>query len=131
MSELSPYFCPKCGYYAYFQISRNAICHSCHVKLRRLEISYRTFTEMDRRERDRFIARKIIETAPSLTRAICETEELYNRRQLVAHMTAEYEKLADENKKLNQTVEWMHETIWDLLRQRNELKRKLEEAEKA
>ncbi len=131
MSELSPYFCPKCGHYAYFQLSRNALCHRCHIRLRRLEMSYRTFTDMDLIERDRLITRKIIEAAPSLAGTISETEEADNHRRLIARLTSEYENLTEENRKLNQTVEWMHDTIWDLLRQRNELKRMLEDMQAA
>ena len=86
---------------------------------------------MDLIERDRLITRKIIEAAPSLAGTISETEEADNHRRLIARLTSEYENLTEENRKLNQTVEWMHDTIWDLLRQRNELKRMLEDMQAA
>ena len=42
-----------------------------------------------------------------------------NQRETIAILSAKINELEDENKKLNETVAWMHQTIWDLVR-RNE-----------
>lgn len=131
MRELSVYFCQKCGYYAYFQLPRNAVCHRCHVKLTPLDIRYQDFMNLDYEERDRLISLKIIEMTPTLVQRICEPAKLYDQRELVGRLTQEISRLTEENQKLNQTVDWMHKTIWEQLRQTRELESRLKKMENA
>ncbi|MCD7791521.1 MAG: hypothetical protein LUC99_06770 [Clostridiales bacterium] len=43
-------------------------------------------------------------------------------------LDARIRHLEEENHRLNDVVDWMHKTIWDLLAQNRDLKRQLEEA---
>lgn len=131
MRELSVYYCPKCGRYAYFQLPRNAVCHRCHVNMSRIDMRYQDFMNMGHEERDRFISCKIIESSPSLTERICEPDKLYNQRQLIGQLTEECVRLKNENQELTQTVDWMHKTIWEQLRRTKELERQLNEMKNA
>ncbi len=131
MRELAAYFCPRCGCYAYFHLPKNAICHNCNVNMKRLNISYQKFMSMDHEERDRFISCRIVDAFPTLSRQICSAEKLYNERQLIAHLTEECSKLETENQTLAQTVNWMHQTIWDQLRCMKDLERQLKNTTRA
>ena len=131
MRELSVYYCPSCGYYAYYQLPKNAVCHRCHTGLTALGMRYQDFMNLDYEERDRLISCKIVESSPTLTHRICAPGNLYNQRELVGRLTAEYAKLEQENKELNETVEWMHKTIWDQLRKTKELERQVSQMQNA
>ena len=47
MRELSVYYCDKCGYYAYFQLPKNAVCHLCARPMIRLDMNHRHSTIWD------------------------------------------------------------------------------------
>lgn len=130
MRELSAYFCPRCGHYAYFQLPKNAVCCGCHVSMKRINMPYQNFMDMNREERDRYISCRIIEASPSLAERISAPDKLYNQRRLIGQLTEEYTKLETENQSLNQTVDWMHKTIWEQLHRMKELEYKLREMEK-
>ncbi len=129
MRELSAYFCPRCGHYAYFQLPKNAVCYGCRVSMRRIDMPYQRFMDMDCEERDRYISCRIIETSPSLAQRICAPDKLYDQRRLIGQLTEEYTKLETENQSLNQTVDWMHKTIWEQLHRMKELELKVHEME--
>lgn len=122
MSELLVYYCPKCGHYAYFQLQKNAVCHQCNLAMRQLSISHHDFTNLDYEARDRLITLKMIEDSPTLICRITAPEKLYQQRKLVGALTQYIRELEKENKDLNDTIEWMHATIWDGLRKRQKLK---------
>ena len=44
----------------------------------------------------------------------------YNNREFIARMSDRIVELEAENKKLNETVEWINQTIWDLVRKTKE-----------
>ena len=127
MRELSVYYCQRCGYYAYFQLPRNAVCHRCRIPLTQINMRYQDFMDLDYEERDRLISRKIIESAPTLTERLCAPAKLYNQRELVARLTLECRQLEAENERLNQTIDWMHKTIWEQLRRTKELEQQLQQ----
>ncbi len=126
MKELSVYYCPTCGYYAYFQLSKNATCPTDHTRLVGLDMRYQDFMNLDYEERDRLLIGKITQSAPSLIRRICTSEKLYNQRALVGELTAEYAKLQKENEELNHTVSWMHQLVWEQIRRNKVLEQKME-----
>ncbi len=127
MRDLSVYFCRTCGFYAYYQLPRNAVCPKCNVKLTRLDMRYQDFMDLDYRERDQLISQKIVEGSSSLVQRICAPAKLYNQRELISHLTCELEKLTQENQKLNETIDWMHKTIWDQMEKSRELEQELNE----
>ncbi len=126
MRELSVYYCPVCGHYAYFQLPKNAFCHKCQINMNLLGMRYQDFMDLDHEARDRLITRKIIENAPTMVNRICAPDKVYNQRELIGRLTAECSRLEKENQELNQTVEWMHKTIWDQLARIRELEKELE-----
>lgn len=115
MRELSVYFCPQCGRYAYFQLVRNAVCHRCNQKMSLLSMHYLDFIQLSAQSRDDFISREILSTDPSICNRIFAHNRLHNARQIVGALLLENKCLKEENKRLDETVAWMHQTIWDLL----------------
>ena len=92
-----------------------------------MDIRYQDFMDLDYEERDRLICQEIIRSSSTLVQRICAPSKLYNQRELTARLTKEVLRLEAENKKLEETVEWMHQTIWDQLRKTKELERELEQ----
>ena len=45
MRELSVYYCPTGGYYAYYQLTKNAVCPKCSVKMKLLNMPYQEFMD--------------------------------------------------------------------------------------
>lgn len=125
MRELSVYYCRKCGHYAYFQLPKNAVCPKCNCAMTRLTIPYQEFMDFNYEERDQFISREIITSSPSFVKRIAEPGKVFNQREIIGELTLQAEELDAENQKLNETVEWMHDTIWDLLRKNKALNQEL------
>ncbi len=126
MRELSVYYCPKCGRYGYYQLVRNAVCPDCHEKMVRLDILCHDFMRLDSRQRDDLIIRHMLASCPSAD-SIPDQGRPTGDRALIASLVSRIHDLETENEQLNSTVNWMHQTIWDLLAQNRELKRRCEE----
>lgn len=91
----------------------------------RLTIPYQEFMDFNYEERDQFISREIITSSPSFVKRIAEPGKVFNQREIMGELTLQVEELDAENQKLNETVEWMHDTIWDLLRKNKALNQEL------
>ncbi len=125
MRELTVYYCPKCGRYGYYQLARKAFCANCNAKMAPLSMPYSTFIQLNREARDQQISDEILSTSPSISNRILAAERAHNERQRVAALHTRIQELEAENKQLNDTIEWMHQTIWDLLTQSKALERQL------
>lgn len=115
MRELSVYYCQKCGRYAYFQLPRNAVCPVCDTSMKRLQIPYQDFMDLDLEQRDRLISKAIIDASPSYVQRITMSEKMFNQRETIGMLISQVNELQAENKELTNTVAWMHATIWDQL----------------
>ena len=131
MRELSVYYCPKCGYFAFYQLPKNAVCHQCSRDMSRLDMSYQDFTALDYEERDRLISAKMVESAPSLVCRITAPEKLHCQRKLVGTLIQHILELEDEVNSLNKTIDWMHDTIWKQLKIRQALTAELQDLKAA
>ena len=120
MRELSVYYCSKCGHYAYFQLSRNAVCPNCNVDMTHLDMRYQDFMHLDYDERDQLLSNEIIHKSNSMTARLSLPAKKANQRETIAALKNQIVELEKENKQLQHTVEWMHQLIWDLLK-RNRL----------
>lgn len=125
MRELEVYYCPKCGRYGYYQLVKNAICPTCNVKLQLLDMPYRAFTQMSRESRDSLICNDILIRDSSILNRISAADREHNKRKIIAGLHSQIKDLEAENERLNETVEWMHQTIWDLLARNKALERQL------
>jgi hypothetical protein len=47
MRDLSVYYCSQCGFYAYYQLPKNAICHRCDIAMTLIEMRYQDFMNLD------------------------------------------------------------------------------------
>lgn len=126
MRELSVYYCEKCGYYAYYQLPKNAVCHKCKHPMKLLDMKYQDFMNLNYEQRDYLIIRKMIEASDSLTRRLTALEKLYHQRELVGALTQRIHELEEEVNELNETINWMHSTIWDELKKKQALKEEVE-----
>lgn len=127
MRDLSVYYCRKCGHYAYFQLPKNAICPRCHKDMFMMELNYLDFMNLDYEERDNLISQLIIQNSSSYVHRLCAPDKLFNQREIIGKLTEEVTNLQSENQKLNQTIEWMHQTIWDQLSKTKQLERRIKE----
>lgn len=116
MRELSVYYCSKCGYYGYYQLPKNAVCPKCSVDMVPLSISFQDFMDLSCEERDDLLSKQIISASSPYVKRLMAPHKAYNNREVIARMSDRIVELEAENKKLNETVEWMHQTIWDLVR---------------
>ena len=55
MRELAVHYCPKCGFYAFYQLSRNAVCPRCDEKMMSLDMRYQDFMDLDCAQRDELL----------------------------------------------------------------------------
>ena len=120
MRELAAFYCPRCGYYAYYQTSRHPQCPRCQVPevMSMVKMHYTEFMHMSCRERDDYLAQAILAANPSLMERLTAPHRRYDSRRIIAEMNTIILNLSAENKVLNDTVRWMHDTIWQLLRER-------------
>lgn len=116
MRELSVYYCSKCGYYGYYQLQRNAVCPKCKDDMVPLSISYQDFMDLSCEARDELLSTHIIESSSPYVRRLLAPHKTNNNREIIARMVDRITELEIENEKLNKTIEWMHQTIWELVR---------------
>lgn len=124
MRELAAFYCPECGYYAYYQTSRHPCCPRCgdgHTPMRIIRMHYKEFMAMDCEERDNYIAQEILKDNPSLIDRIAQHQQRYRSREVIAELCNVIRSLETENKILNDTVAWMHDTIWQMVREQRGL----------
>lgn len=119
MRELSVYYCIKCGYYAYYQLPKNAVCPKCNQKMKLLDLSYQDFMDLNCEERDALLSQEILRNCPSVVTRITKPHKAFNHRETIALLSARVNELEAENQKLNETVTWMHQTIWDMIRRQH------------
>ena len=65
-----------------------------------------------------FLSKEILKTNPSLVERLTAPHKRYNSREIIAEMNNVIMNLDTENKILNDTVKWMHDTIWDLMHEK-------------
>ena len=116
MGELSVYYCSRCGYYAYYQLPQNAVCPKCQQKMTLFDMPYQNFMDLDCEERDLLLSREILKNCPSVVSRITLPHKEANQRETIAILSAKINELENENKKLNETVACMHQTIWHLVK---------------
>ncbi len=126
MRELSVYYCPKCGRYGYYQLTRNAVCPTCDIPMTLLDVRYPAFMHLSREERDRLLIRKMLADTPSLPSYLLAFLRSHASAEAAACQSPRFQELEEENRKLNDTVQWMHQTIWNLLQRNKALELELE-----
>lgn len=128
MRELSVYYCPQCGRYGYYQLVRNAVCHVCDRKMSVLDIRYPEFMRLNLQERQQLLVDRLIHEDPDMPGRILSLLQASGEQEAAAALNPRLRELEKENQELNDTVRWMHQTIWDLLRKNRLLEKDLEEA---
>lgn len=119
MRELAVFYCPKCGHYAYYQTSRHPLCPKCgtDTPMCMLRMYYTEFMKMSCEERDNYLANEMLKRNPSILQRVSASRKRFNSRETIAELCSVIMDLDAENKTLSDTVNWMHDTIWDMLRQ--------------
>lgn len=125
MRELTVFYCPRCGRYGFYQLVKNAYCHGCEVPMRQLDLPYQSFTHLNLADRDSLICNDIIFKDTSILNRITASDRLHNDRGVLLAQHQTIQTLDQENKRLNDTVEWMHALIWDLIRKNKALEHQL------
>lgn len=127
MRELTVYYCSKCGHYGYYQQPSRAVCSNCELPMTALPISYQSFMKLGIEMRDELIADQIagdVTPYSSVVQRITELEKGSTSRFLIARLKsrieeleAEISELSKKNQEQKETIEWMHDLVWDLTRQ--------------
>lgn len=92
-----------------------------------LDMRYQDFMHLSLQERDELIIHEIVTHDASISNRMITAARTHDNRHLIATLNTRIHELEDENKKLNETVEWMHKTIWELLEKNKTLERQLED----
>ena len=129
MRELAVFYCPKCGHYAYYQTPRHPQCPKCGAPgaMPMVRMHYSEFMHLTCEERDEYLSKEILKSNPSFMARLITPHQKYNSREIIAEMNNDIMNLDAENKILSDTVKWMHDTIWEMIRE----KKALEQAEAA
>lgn len=123
MRELAVFYCPCCGHYAYYQTSQHPVCPKCRENQQpmcMLRMYYADFMRMTSQERDNYISMEMLKRDPSILSRIAASSRLFNSRQTIARLCTVIMDLDAENKRLTDTVSWMHDTIWNMVRERRQ-----------
>ena len=83
MRDLSVYYCSQCGFYAYYQLPKNAICHRCDIAMTLIEMRYQDFMNLDYEQRDKLISNQIVSSSTPYIQKICKPAALHNQREIV------------------------------------------------
>lgn len=129
MKDLSVCYCPSCGRYSYCQSSesQSAVCSICDTPMVPL-MPYSEFRNLDPQKRDLLLIQKIIAKDPSVSsRFLAYLRACANKEAATLQDPLRIHQLEAENQKLNDTIQWMHKTIWDLLRKNKSLEHQLED----
>jgi predicted RNase H-like nuclease (RuvC/YqgF family) len=81
-----------------------------------LSISYQAFMDLSCEDRDELLSQHIIDSSSPYVQRLLAPHKENNSREVIARMGDRITELEIENEKLNQTIEWMHQTIWELVR---------------
>jgi hypothetical protein len=81
-----------------------------------LSISYQAFMDLSCEDRDELLSQHIIDSSSPYVQRLLAPHKENNSREIIARMGDRITDLEIENEKLNQTIEWMHQTIWELVR---------------
>lgn len=116
MRELRVYYCKKCGFYGFYQLPSYAVCPKCDFYMQLLDIPFKDFSNLSCEERDQLLSDRIINSNSYVSRLMASHRKA-NYRELIAHLSQKIEDLSKENEKLQETVEWMHQLIWDMIKE--------------
>ena len=86
-----------------------------------LNMPYQEFMDLDYEERDRLLSQEILMNCPSVVTRITAAHKAANQRETIALLSSKINELEEENKKLDETISWMHQTIWEMMRERKGL----------
>ncbi len=131
MRELAVFYCPCCGHYAYYQTSQHPVCPKCRENqppMCMLRMYYAEFMRLSSEERDNYISMEMLKRNPSIISRIAASGRLFNSRQTIARLCTVIMDLDAENKRLSDTVSWMHDTIWHMMREQRRACREPEAA---
>lgn len=81
-----------------------------------LPIYYAEFMDLSCEERDNLISNAMMRSSTSMIERIMAPHKANNTREIIGELNERIKELEAENKKLNNTISWMHDTIWDLIR---------------
>ncbi|MCI9105774.1 MAG: hypothetical protein HFG56_12600 [Lachnospiraceae bacterium] len=126
MKELSVYYCPSCGRYTYSRSVPSITCPICETSMELLT-HYSNFYSLNQEERDRLLVCKIITVNPTVCRRFLTYIRSHSGGEAATLSEPCLPILEAENKKLNETIQWMHQTIWELLAKNKELEHTLEQ----
>ena len=91
-----------------------------------IEMRYQDFMNLDYEQRDKLISNRMVSSSTPYIQKICKPASLHNQREIVGCLTQEVTRLEEENQKLNQTVSWMHQTIWSQLKRTRKLEKEIQ-----
>ena len=125
MKNLAVFYCQECGYYAYFPEEPLPLCPKCSAPkpiLQKLGVSYSRFIRLDQRIQDYYISTALLDHIKK------GDNDSHDYPHAIASMQHHITDLENENKALNDTVTWMHDTIWQLMREQRRISRGAQEA---
>ena len=86
-----------------------------------LPIEYKEFVNLNCYERDELLADQMIASSSPIVRRIIAPHKINNTREIIDILTYKIAEFNTENVKLQGTVDWMHQFIWQLVKSRKNI----------
>lgn len=115
MSELFVYYCPRCGHFGYFKMQQTLCCPLCESSMRLLNISCEEFMKLSCDNRSKLMIGDMLSHESAISQTTRSAFLSYGHHCISASLISQIHDLSEENVQLNNTIQWMHDTIWELL----------------
>lgn len=115
MPKLAVSLCLQCGCHTLTQLPSILLCPRCGCPMKPLSIQAETFMKLSGTEQDFFLVQEILDSAPASVRQTLSIRGSSSHHEVIAILCHQVSLLKKENSRLEDTVSWMHQTIWTLI----------------
>ena len=115
MRKLAVCLCLQCGRHTLTQLPSILLCPRCGCLMNPLSIPAETFLKLSKAEQDFHLVQEILHSTPISVRQTLASQDSSSHHEIIALLCHQVYLLKKENSRLEDTVSWMHQTIWTLV----------------